>query len=84
MFIGWAFELSPEGLKKTAPADGPEEFRPLGPSDFVLMASVAVVVSVAGVQLFWPPSGMPRLRLRIPPLRLICGRRQKQTLLTIR
>ncbi|MEE2525948.1 hypothetical protein V0U79_06185 [Hyphobacterium sp. HN65] len=52
IFIAWAFELTPEGLKKTADGAGDGQFRPLGPSDYVLMAAVAVVVVIASMQAF--------------------------------
>lgn len=54
LFIAWAFELTPEGLKTTGAAEPDEGFRPLGPSDYVLIASVIVVAGVAGLQMLRP------------------------------
>ncbi|MHA6287640.1 tetratricopeptide repeat protein [Maricaulis sp. CAU 1757] len=50
LFIAWAFELSPDGLKQTEASGAAAGFKPLGPSDWVLMAGVAVVLAVAAVQ----------------------------------
>ncbi len=51
LFIAWAFELTPEGLKKTE-AGGAEarSFKLLGASDWVLIASVLIVVAVVTFQ----------------------------------
>jgi len=51
LFIAWAFELTPEGLKKTE-ANGAEapSFKLLGASDWVLIASVLIVVAVVTFQ----------------------------------
>ena len=54
LFIAWAFELTPDGVKKTGAADPAEGFRPLGASDYLLTAGVIVVVGVAGIQAFIP------------------------------
>jgi TolB-like protein len=50
LFIAWAFELTPDGMKKTDASDGPAGFKPLGPSDYVLIAAVLVVLGVVGFQ----------------------------------
>ena len=50
LFIAWAFELTPDGMKKTEAAEGETGFRPLGPSDYVLIAGVIVVLGVGGFQ----------------------------------
>jgi len=50
LFIAWAFELTPEGMKKTGAAELDEGFRPLGPSDYVLIAAVIVVIGIGGAQ----------------------------------
>ncbi|WP_420434196.1 hypothetical protein [Hyphobacterium sp.] len=52
MFIAWAFELTPDGLKKTEAASEATGFKPLGPSDYVLIAAMLVVLGVAGMQSF--------------------------------
>jgi len=49
-FVAWAFELTPEGVKKTEAASETGDFKPLGPSDFVLIAAVLVVLGIAGIQ----------------------------------
>ena len=51
LFIAWAFELTPEGMKKTEAVDDPGGFKPLGPGDYVLIAAVLVVLGVGGTQL---------------------------------
>ena len=50
LFIAWAFELTPEGLKKTETADEPGPIRSIGTSDYVLIAAVIVVLGVIGFQ----------------------------------
>jgi len=50
MFIAWAFELTPDGMKKTEAADETTGFKPLGPSDYVLIAGVLVVLGAVGYQ----------------------------------
>jgi len=50
LFIAWAFELTPEGMKKTETSNEPTGFKPLGPSDYVLIAAVLVVLGVVGFQ----------------------------------
>ncbi len=57
LFIAWAFELTPEGLKQTGAVDDPGGFRPLGPGDYVLIAAVLVVLGVGGAQLVRAPGG---------------------------
>jgi TolB-like protein len=50
LFIAWAFELTPDGMKKTEAGGGSVGFKPLGTSDYVLIAAVIVVLGVAGAQ----------------------------------
>ncbi|WP_109259490.1 hypothetical protein [Hyphobacterium indicum] len=50
LFIAWAFELTPEGMKKTEAGGESVGFRPLGPSDYVLIAAVVVVIGIGGAQ----------------------------------
>ncbi|PIW29509.1 MAG: hypothetical protein COW29_06240 [Rhodobacterales bacterium CG15_BIG_FIL_POST_REV_8_21_14_020_59_13] len=57
LFIAWAFELTPEGLKQTEAVDAPTGFKPLGPGDYVLIAAVLVVLGVGGAQLVRAPDG---------------------------
>ncbi|QNL17945.1 hypothetical protein HXX25_00500 [Hyphobacterium sp. CCMP332] len=57
IFIAWAFELTPEGLKKTEDVEAPSGFKPLGPSDYVLIAAVLVVLGIGGAQLVRGPGG---------------------------
>jgi len=61
LFIAWAFELTPDGMKKTEAVDSPTGFKPLGPSDYVLIAGVVVVLGVAGFQMFAPQGNAPTL-----------------------
>ncbi|GJL97861.1 MAG: hypothetical protein DHS20C06_16780 [Hyphobacterium sp.] len=65
LFIAWAFELTPEGMKKTEAADEPVGFRPLGPSDYLLLAGVIVVLGVAGFQSFRGPDVAPGSHERV-------------------
>lgn len=51
ILLAWAFEMTPEGMRKTSAADGDVEFRPLGPTDYVLMGLLVLVVGFMGVQL---------------------------------
>jgi adenylate cyclase len=50
LFIAWAFELTPEGMKKTDADAVDPGFKPLGTSDYLLIASVVAVLGVAGMQ----------------------------------
>ncbi|WP_420434190.1 tetratricopeptide repeat protein [Hyphobacterium sp.] len=61
LFIAWAFELTPEGMKKTEAADTPVGFKPLGPSDYLLIAGVLVVLGVAGFQAIGPRQNSPAM-----------------------
>lgn len=54
LLLAWAFEMTPDGMKTTEAAEPDEGFRPLGPSDYVLIAGVVVVVGVAGLQMLRP------------------------------
>jgi len=56
-FIAWAFELTPDGMKKTGAVDDPGGFKPLGPGDYVLIAAVLVVLGIGGAQLLTAPGG---------------------------
>jgi TolB-like protein len=51
LLLAWAFEMTPEGMQKTAPADGDAKFRPLGITDFVLMGLMVLVLAVVGYQI---------------------------------
>ncbi|WP_339748100.1 hypothetical protein [uncultured Maricaulis sp.] len=55
LFIAWAFELTPEGLKKTGTIEEAPSLRLLGASDWVLIASVLIVVAVVAYQSFTSP-----------------------------
>jgi len=50
LLLAWAFEMTPEGMKKTESVADPGAFKPLGPSDYVLIAGVLVVLGVVGFQ----------------------------------
>lgn len=51
ILLAWAFEMTPDGMRKTQVADGDVKFRPLGPTDYVLMGLLAVVLVFMGVQI---------------------------------
>ena len=51
MIVAWAFELTPEGMQKTAPADGDADIRPLGITDYVLVGLMVLVLGVIGYQM---------------------------------
>jgi len=60
IFIAWAFELTPEGLKKTDATDPDAPVNPLGSSDIILIALLIVVAGIAGTQIATrapPPPG---------------------------
>ncbi|WP_339748098.1 hypothetical protein [uncultured Maricaulis sp.] len=57
LFIAWAFELTPEGLKKTGSLEEAPSVRLLGASDWVLIASVLIVVAVVAYQSLTPRGG---------------------------
>jgi len=57
LFVTWAFELTPEGMKKTeAASHDTAGFKPLGTSDYVLIAAAVAVLSVAGLQALSTPA----------------------------
>jgi len=62
LLLAWAFEMTPEGVQKTAPVDGDAKFRPLGITDFVLMGLMVLVLAVVGFQISQggvAPAGQP-------------------------
>jgi adenylate cyclase len=59
LFVAWAFELTPEGMKKTVTRAEAGAVSPLGMSDYVLIAGVLVVVSVVGFQALIPRTAQP-------------------------
>jgi TolB-like protein len=59
LFIAWAFEMTPEGMQKTAPADGETGFRPLGGTDFILIGLMVLVLGVIGFQILTRGDGSP-------------------------
>jgi TolB-like protein len=50
LLMAWAFEMTPAGVKKTEAVDGAVEFRPLGGTDYVLIALMVLVLGVTGFQ----------------------------------
>jgi len=59
LLLAWAFEMTPEGVKKTEAVADPSGYKPLGSSDYVLIAGVVVVLGVVGFQNFGPKSEPP-------------------------
>lgn len=59
LFIAWAFELTPEGVKKTEAPEGTVGFRALGNTDYVLIGLLGLVVAVAGFQIATRDSSQP-------------------------
>ena len=58
IFIAWAFELTPEGLKKTDATDPDAPVNPLGSTDIILIAMLVVVAGVAGTQIATRPAAV--------------------------
>ena len=50
LFIAWAFELTPEGLKQTEAADPADGAQPMATGDYALMALLVLVLGMAGFQ----------------------------------
>ncbi|OLF81171.1 hypothetical protein AWH62_00400 [Maricaulis sp. W15] len=61
LFIAWAFELSPDGLKKTGPADKASHVPAAGMPDYALIGALIIVAVIAGSQMLTRPgqSEMP-------------------------
>jgi TolB-like protein len=51
LLLAWAFELTPEGVRLTAAADGSEAPRALINTDFAIIGLLIVVLGVAGYQI---------------------------------
>jgi len=51
LVVAWAFELTPEGMKKTEAAEGEVAIRPLGGTDYVLIGLMVVVLGLVGFQM---------------------------------
>jgi len=60
LVVAWAFELTPEGMKKTEAADGEVAIRPLGGTDYVLIGLMVVVLGLIGFQMLnaGPPASV--------------------------
>jgi len=52
ILLAWAFEMTPEGMKRTGPAEGPIDKRPMRTSDYALIGLMLLVLAVAGLQIF--------------------------------
>jgi len=61
LLLAWAFEMTPEGMKKTSTVDETAGFRPLGSTDFVLIGLMVVVLGVIGWQQMAGPRVAPVL-----------------------
>ncbi|WP_421788083.1 hypothetical protein [Hyphobacterium sp.] len=55
VFIAWAFELTPEGLKRTRRAVAGAAVRPFGSTDLVLIGLLVAVIGIAGYQVLTRP-----------------------------
>jgi len=51
LLLAWAFELTPEGVRLTAAADGSEAPRPVVNADIAIIALLILVLGVAGFQI---------------------------------
>ncbi len=53
LVFGWYYEITPEGIRKTPPADsGADEVLPMGVPDYVIIGALAVVVAIGAAGLF--------------------------------
>lgn len=61
LFIAWAFELSPDGLKRTGSADEASQVPAAGMPDYALIGALVIVAVIAGSQMLTRPgqSEMP-------------------------
>jgi adenylate cyclase len=57
ILLAWAFEMTPEGMKKTSEADEAVSFRQLGGTDYVLIGLMVVVLGLIGWQQLTRPQG---------------------------
>lgn len=57
LFIAWAFELTPDGIKTTQPETSPSSGLSLGGSDYVLIALLVGVFAVTAYQISTRPGG---------------------------
>jgi TolB-like protein/tetratricopeptide (TPR) repeat protein len=61
IIVAWAFELTPEGMKKTDAGLGASEIKPIGPTDYVMIGLLVVVLAVTGFQLVGRGADTPDL-----------------------
>ena len=54
LLLAWAFELTPEGVRLTAAADGSEAPRPVVSADIAIITLLIMVLGVAGFQILTP------------------------------
>jgi adenylate cyclase len=60
LLLAWAFEMTPDGMRKTADAPDDAGFRPLGPTDYALLGGLALVlVAIIAQSLFVPRTAAP-------------------------
>ena len=56
ILLAWAFEMTPEGVKKTEPAEGPSRFTPLGASDYAIIGLLVIVLATTVFQFLTRPA----------------------------
>ena len=51
LLLAWAFEMTPEGMRKTEPAEPDASFRALAMADYLVIALLVVVLGATGYQI---------------------------------
>jgi len=65
IIVAWAFELTPEGMKKTDAGAGTGAIKPIGPTDYVMIGLLVVVLAMTGYQLMGRGEDAPGV---VPPI----------------
>ena len=59
MIVTWAFELTPEGIKRTRDAAGPSSGKPFAPTDAAILVGLAIVIGLGVWQQMTRPAPVP-------------------------
>jgi len=62
VLLAWAFEMTPDGMQKTAPLAGEAAPRPLAGPDYLIIGLLVLVVGIAGYQITTRPADVVAIR----------------------
>jgi len=61
LLLAWAFEMTPEGMRKTEPAEPNASFRALAMADYLVIALLVIVLGATGYQIVVREAPMPTI-----------------------